>query len=99
MPEGFAALPGMPEELSRRAQMSAQAAMAGEQEVYDPKPELLVGSEEAVLAAPMLNAPGTAASIAMAGDKGGTVLGMLGELEQKYQALNPLFSVEFWAVF
>lgn len=76
--EGIAGLPGMPEELSRRVQMSAQAAMAGEQEVYDPKTGTAVGSEEALLAAPLLTAPGTAASIAMAGDKGGTVLGMMG---------------------
>lgn len=75
---GIAALPGMPEELSRRVQMSAQAAMAGEQEVYDPKTGTTVGAEEALLAVPLLNAPGTAASIAMAGDKGGTVLGMMG---------------------
>ncbi len=76
--EGIAALPGMPEELSRRVQMSAQAAMAGEQEVYDPKTGTAVGAEEALLAVPLLNAPGTAASIAMAGDKSGTVLGMMG---------------------
>ena len=76
--KGIAALPGMPEELSRRVQMSAQAAMAGKQEVYDPKTGTAVGAEEALLAVPLLNAPGTAASIAMAGDKGGTVLGMMG---------------------
>tara|TARA_R100001509_G_scaffold15600_1_gene7909 strand:- start:371 stop:3067 length:2697 start_codon:yes stop_codon:yes gene_type:complete len=76
--KGIAALPGMPEELSRRAQMSAQAAMAGEREVYDPKTGTAVGAEEALLAVPLLNAPGTALSIARAGDASGTVLGMMG---------------------
>ena len=89
--KGIAALPGMPEELSRRAQMSAQAAMAGEQEVYDPKTGTAVGAEEAVLAVPLLNAPGTAASIAMAGDTGGTVLGMLGGTGAKIPSFKPTF--------
>jgi len=89
--EGIAALPGMPEELSRRAQMSAQAAMAGEREVYDPKTGTAVGAEEALLAVPLLNAPGTAASIAMAGDKGGTVLGMLGGTGAKIPSFKPTF--------
>ena len=98
--EGIAALPGMPEELSRRAQMSAQAAMAGEQEVYDPKTGTAVGSEEAVLAAPLLTAPGTAASIAMAGDKGGTVVGMLGGTGAKIPSFKPtLFSKIFGRFF
>lgn len=89
--KGIAALPGMPEELSRRAQMSAQAAMAGEREVYDPKTGTAVGAEEALLAVPLLNAPGTAASIAMAGDKGGTVLGMLGGTGAKIPSFKPTF--------
>jgi len=76
--KGIAALPGMPEELSRRAQMSAQAAMAGERGVYDPKTGTVVGAEEALLAVPLLNAPGTALSIARAGDATGTVMGMMG---------------------
>lgn len=76
--QGIAALPELPAELSRRAQMSAQAAMAGERGVYDPKTETVVGAEEVLLAAPLLTAPGTAASIAMAGDKGGTVFGIMG---------------------
>ena len=75
---GIAALPGMPGELSRRAQISTQAAMAGKQEVYDPRTGTAVGAEEVMLAAPLLTAPGTAASIAMAGDKGGTILGIMG---------------------
>lgn len=75
---GIAALPGMPEELSRRAQVSTQAAMAGKQEVYDPRTGTAIGAGEVMLAAPLLTAPGTAASIAMAGDKGGTILGMMG---------------------
>ena len=76
--QGIAALPELPAELSRRAQMSAQAAMAGERGVYDPKTGTVVGAEEVLLAAPLLTAPGTAASIAMAGDKGATVFGIMG---------------------
>lgn len=75
---GIAALPGMPEELSRRAQVSTQAAMAGKQEVYDPRTGTAVGAGEVMLAAPLLTAPGTAASIAMAGDRSGTVFGIMG---------------------
>jgi hypothetical protein len=98
--KGIAALPGMPEELLRRAQMSAQAAMAGEQEVYDPKTGTAVGAEEALLAVPLLNAPGTAASIAMAGDKGGTVLGMLGGTGAKIPSFKPtLFNKIFGRFF
>ena len=76
--KGLASLPGLPEEISRRLQISTQAAMSGEDEVYDPVSGGPVTASEALLMAPMLNAPGTAASIAMAGDKGGTVFGMMG---------------------
>ena len=76
--EGLASLPGLPEEISRRLQMSSQAAMSGQDEVYDPVSGGAVTASEALLMTPMLNAPGTAASIAMAGDKGGMVLGMMG---------------------
>ena len=34
--EGLASLPGLPEEISRRLQISTQAAMSGQDEVYDP---------------------------------------------------------------
>ena len=98
--QGIAALPELPAELSRRAQMSAQAAMAGERGVYDPKTGTVVGAEEAVLAAPLLTAPGTAASIAMAGDTGGTVLGMLGGTGAKIPSFKPtLFSKIFGRFF
>ena len=76
--QGIAALPELPAELSRRAQMSTQAALEGEEQVYDPQTGSVVDSSEVLLTAPLLTAPGTAASIAMAGDKGGTVLGIMG---------------------
>ena len=75
---GIGALPELPAELSRRAQISAQAGLAQEEALYDPERGTAVGSEELLLAAPLLTAPGTALSIARAGDQGGTVLGMMG---------------------
>ena len=55
--EGIAALPGYARRVVTPRSDVAQAAMAGEQEVYDPKTGTAVGSEEAVLAAPLLTAP------------------------------------------
>ena len=75
---GIGALPELPAELSRRAQISAQAGLAQEEALYDPERGTAVGSEELLLAAPLLTFPGTALSIARAGDQGGTVLGMMG---------------------
>ena len=76
--EGLASLPGLPEEISRRLQISTQAAMSGQDEVYDPVSGGTVTASEALLMTPLLNAPGTAASIARAGDQAGTVFGMMG---------------------
>jgi len=75
---GIGALPELPAALSRRAQISAQAALQGNDQLYDTQTGTLVDSSELLLAAPLLTAPGTALSIARAGDQGGTVLGMMG---------------------
>ena len=80
---GIVALPELPAELSRRAQMSTQAALEGENQVYDPQTGSVVDSSEVLLGAPMLNAPGTAISIAQAGDAGGMVLGIMGGTRAK----------------
>ena len=76
--EGLASLPGLPEEISRRLQLSTQAAMSGQDEVYDPVSGGTVTASEALLMTPLLNAPGTAASLFQAGDQAGTVFGMMG---------------------
>jgi hypothetical protein len=75
---GIAALPELPAELSRRAQMSTQAALEGENQVYDPQTGSVVDSSEVLLTAPLLTAPGTALSMSRAGDATGTVMGMMG---------------------
>jgi len=75
---GIGALPEVPAELSRRAQMSTQAALEGREKVYDPQTGSVVDSSEVLLAAPLLTAPGTALSMSRAGDATGTVMGMMG---------------------
>ena len=98
--EGLASLPGLPEEISRRLQLSTQAAMSGQDEVYDPVSGGTVTASEALLMTPLLNAPGTAASIARAGDQAGTVLGMLGGTGAKIPSFKPtLFSKIFGRFF
>jgi hypothetical protein len=76
-------IPQAVEQFKRRALISSQAALEGKEKVYDPQTGTLVDSSEALLGAPMLNAPGTAISIARAGDAGGTVLGIMGGTRAK----------------
>ncbi len=76
-------IPQAVEQFKRRALISSQAALEGKEKVYDPQTGTLVDSSEALLGAPMLNAPGTAISIAQAGDAGGTVLGIMGGTRAK----------------
>lgn len=97
--EGLASLPGLPEEISRRLQMSSQAAMSGQDEVYDPVSGGPVTASEALLMTPMLNAPGTAASIARAGDQGGMVLGMMGGTGAKIPSFKPTIFSNFFGRF
>jgi hypothetical protein len=75
---GIAALPELPAELSRRAQMSTQAALEGQEQVYDPQTGSVVDSSEALLAAPLLMAPASALTIPKVVDQGGVVLGIMG---------------------
>lgn len=98
--EGLASLPGLPEEISRRLQLSAQAATSGQDEVYDPVSGGAVTASEALLMTPLLNAPGTAASLLQAGDQGGAVFGMLGGTGAKIPSFKPtLFSKIFGRFF
>ena len=76
-------IPQAVEQFKRRALISSQAALEGKEKVYDPQTGTLVDSSEVLLGAPMLNAPGTAISIAQAGDAGGTVLGIMGGTRAK----------------
>ena len=80
---GIAALPEIAAELPRRYQISAQAALEGKEKVYDPQTGSVVDSSEALLTAPLLTAPGTALSMARAGDASGTVLGIMGGSKAK----------------
>ena len=93
-------IPQAVEQFKRRALISSQAALEGREKVYDPQTGTLVDSSEVLLGAPMLNAPGTAASIAMAGDTGRTVYGMLGGSRAKIPSFKPtLFSRIFGRFF
>ncbi len=76
-------IPQAVEQFKRRALISSQAALEGREKVYDPQTGTLVDSSEALLGAPMLNAPGTAISIAQAGDAGGMVFGIMGGARAK----------------
>ena len=69
-------IPQAVEQFKRRALISSQAALEGKEKVYDPQTGTLVDSSEALLGAPMLNAPGTA--VLPAGDTGRTVYGTRG---------------------
>jgi hypothetical protein len=79
----IAALPELPAELSRRAQMSTQAAMEGKEQVYDPQTGSVVDSSEVLLAAPMLMAPASALTMPKVVDQGGVVLGVMGGSKAK----------------
>ena len=54
--QGLASLPGLPEEISRRLQISTQAALEGKEQVYDPQTGSVVDSSEILLTAPLLTA-------------------------------------------
>jgi len=75
--DALASTPDALQGLARRMGISGEAALAGEQQVYDPKTGQVVGAEEVMLAAPTMIAPGTAASIARTAGEGGTVLGIM----------------------
>ena len=80
---GIAALPELPAELSRRAQMSTQAALEGKEQVYDPQTGSVVDSSEVLLAAPALMAPASALTMPKVVDQGGVVLGIMGGSKAK----------------
>lgn len=81
--QGIAALPELPAELSRRAQMSTQAALEGKEQVYDPQTGSVVDSSEVLLAAPALMAPASALTMPKVVDQGGVVLGIMGGSKAK----------------
>lgn len=76
--DALASTPDALQGLVRRMGISGEAALAGEQQVYDPKTNQVIGAEEMMLAAPTMIAPGTAASIARTAGEGGVVLGIMG---------------------
>ena len=85
--QGIAALPEIAAELPRRYQISAQAALEGKEQVYDPQTGSVVDSSEALLAAPLLMAPASALTmpkvVAAAEAQGDVVLGIMGGSKAK----------------
>ena len=81
--QGIAALPEIAAELPRRYQISAQAALEGKEQVYDPQTGSVVDSSEALLAAPMLMAPASALTMPKVVDQGGVILGVMGGSKAK----------------
>lgn len=73
--DALASTPDALQGLVRRMGISGEAALAGEQQVYDPKTNQVIGAEEIMLAAPTMMAPATAISAA---NETGTLLGMMG---------------------
>ena len=72
--EAFSSAPDALESFVRRMGISGQAALAGEERVYDPKTGQVVGAEELMLSAPALLAPATAA---MTAGETGAVFGIM----------------------
>lgn len=73
--EAFSSAPDALESFVRRMGISGEAALAGEERVYDPKTGQVVGAEELMLSVPAMMSPATAA---MTAGETGAVFGMMG---------------------
>jgi len=73
--EALSSAPDALQGLVRRMGISGEAALAGEERVYDPKTGQVVGAEELMLSVPAMMSPATAA---MTAGETGAVFGMMG---------------------